>query len=300
MKYTDAKPPMVCMMTQSNCYKNTSKMKPLGILWHTTGANNPSLKRYVQPDDNAKNKAELLKLLGTNQYGNDWNHQPDRRAGVNAWIGKLADGSVTTVQVLPWDYKPWGCGAGSKGTCNDAWIQFEICEDALTDKAYFEKTYEEAAQLTAYLCKKYGIDPNGTVTFNGVKVPTILCHADAYDLKLGSNHGDIYLWYNKYKVTMKDVRNRVAEIMNSKKEPTQSVTPPSTGTTNTFKAYKVQVTANALNYRKGPGTNYAINGTIRDKGIYTIVEEAKDSSGNPWGKLKSGAGWIILKYTKKV
>ena len=59
--------------------------------------------------------------------------------------------------------------------------------------------------------------------------------------------------------------------------------------------YQVKVTASALNYRKGPGTNYGINGTITDKGIYTIVEES-----NGWGKLKSGAGWISLKYTKKL
>lgn len=59
--------------------------------------------------------------------------------------------------------------------------------------------------------------------------------------------------------------------------------------------YQVKVTASALNYRKGPGTNYGVNGTITDKGIYTIVEES-----NGWGKLKSGAGWISLKYTKKL
>lgn len=59
--------------------------------------------------------------------------------------------------------------------------------------------------------------------------------------------------------------------------------------------YQVKVTASALNYRKGPGTNYGVNGTITDKGVYTIVEES-----NGWGKLKSGAGWISLKYTKKL
>lgn len=59
--------------------------------------------------------------------------------------------------------------------------------------------------------------------------------------------------------------------------------------------YQVKVTAVALNYRKGPGTNYARNGVIRDKGIYTIIEE-KDG----WGKLKSGAGWIALEYTQKI
>lgn len=62
-----------------------------------------------------------------------------------------------------------------------------------------------------------------------------------------------------------------------------------------FKSYKVRVTASALNVRKGPGTNYGVTTVIRDKGVYTIVGES-----NGWGKLKSGAGWISLNYTKKI
>lgn len=58
---------------------------------------------------------------------------------------------------------------------------------------------------------------------------------------------------------------------------------------------KVQVTTAALNIRSGPGTGYSATGVIRDKGIYTIVEQQGD-----WGKLKSGAGWICLNYTKNV
>lgn len=125
MKYSANNKPLVCMMTNSTCYKGTNKMNVLGVLWHSTGANNPWLKRYVQPNDNASDRDQMLKLLGKNEYGNDWNHQ-DIRIGLNCWIGKLADGTVTTVQTMPWDYKPWGCGSGSKGSCNNGWIQFEI------------------------------------------------------------------------------------------------------------------------------------------------------------------------------
>lgn len=62
-----------------------------------------------------------------------------------------------------------------------------------------------------------------------------------------------------------------------------------------FKPYLVKVTASALNIRKGAGTNHRVVGCIGDKGIYTIVAED-----NGWGKLKSGAGWISLAYTKRV
>ena len=60
-------------------------------------------------------------------------------------------------------------------------------------------------------------------------------------------------------------------------------------------SYKVKVTASALNVRKGPGTNYGVATVIKKNEVYTIVDE---KSG--WGKLKSGAGWISLKYTQKI
>lgn len=67
-----------------------------------------------------------------------------------------------------------------------------------------------------------------------------------------------------------------------------------------FTAYKVKVTADVLNIRKGAGTNYGISGTIKDKGIYTIVAESNGTGATKWGKLKSGAGWISLDWCKKV
>ena len=215
MKYSNNNKPLVCMMTQSTCYKGTSVMTPKGVLWHSTGANNPSIKRYVQPDDNAKDREELIKLIGKNQYGNDWNHI-SQQAGVTAWIGKLADGTVTSVQTLPWNYKPWGCGSGSKGSCNNGWMQFEICEDGLNDKAYFEAVYKEACELTAYYCSMYNLNPLGTVTMNGVTVPVILDHKTSCDLGLGSNHGDVQHWFKKYGKTLDDVRKDVAALMGVK------------------------------------------------------------------------------------
>ncbi len=214
MKYNDKNKPLVCMMTQSTCYKGTRKFTPKGVLWHSTGANNPTLKRYVQPDDNASNKAELLALIGKNAYANDWNHI-EHEAGLNFWIGKLADGTVAAVQTMPWDYRPWGCGSGSKGSCNNTHIQFEICEDGLNDKSYWEAVYKEACEMTAYLCKMYGIDPKGTTVCNGVTVPTIIDHTGSHALGLGSNHGDIQHWSRKYGVTMDTVRKDVAALLGS-------------------------------------------------------------------------------------
>jgi len=201
------------MMTNSTCYKNTRKMTIKGVLWHSTGANAPQLKRYVQPSEDDPRREVLLWVLGVNTNGNDWNHT-EREAGMNCWVGRLADGRVTTVQTMPWDFRPWGCGSGEKGSCNSGWIQFEICEDDLTNRVYFDQVYREACEITAYLCREYGIDPHGTAELNGVTVPTILCHRDSHELGLGSAHADIYPWFQRYGKNMENARDDVAALLN--------------------------------------------------------------------------------------
>ena len=74
----------------------------------------------------------------------------------------------------------------------------------------------------------------------------------------------------------------------------------STGSTGTATSYRVRTTADVLNIRKGPGTNYGVAGQIKGKGIYTIVAEAVGHGATKWGKLKSGAGWISLDYVTKL
>lgn len=65
--------------------------------------------------------------------------------------------------------------------------------------------------------------------------------------------------------------------------------------TSSFSPYIITVTAQTLNVRSNPGTSYKINTQIHKNELYTIVDE-KDG----WGKLKSGAGWIDLRYTAKL
>lgn len=60
-------------------------------------------------------------------------------------------------------------------------------------------------------------------------------------------------------------------------------------------SYTVKITADVLNVRTGPGTNYAVATTVKHNEVYTIVGES-----NGWGKLKSGAGYICLDYTKRL
>ena len=288
------------MQTQSSCYKGTRKMTPKGILWHSTGANNPTLKRYVQPSDikpaeDTYTKEKWLQVLGKNQYSNDWNHI-DRSAGLNCWIGKLADGSVTTVQTMPWDYRPWGCGSGSKGSCNSGWMQFE---DDLKNRDYFEAAYKEACEITAYYCKMYNIDPKGTVLHEGINVPTILCHYDSYHLGLGSNHGDVYHWFKKYGKTMDSVREDVAKLLAEESIPVAPNEPL------IVKTYEVLVNlptyssageAAAKTNPKGsyaPGTYYVY--TKYPDGVNGMLNITKDESGTSPGSWINPSDNVLIK-----
>ena len=199
-------------MKNSRCYKKTSTISIKGIIWHSTGANNPTIKRYVQPDMNDPNYKKIIKIIGKNEYGTDWNTSQSSEA-THAVIGKLANGTIGTVQCLPWNFRCWGCGSGKKGSGNDYFIQFEICEDNLQDKQYFNKVYQEAVELTAFLCQRFNINPKDYVKINNVNVPTILCHAEANKLGFASNHADVLHWFKIHGKTMQNVRDDVEKLL---------------------------------------------------------------------------------------
>ena len=198
------------ILTNNACYKAGKTITPKGIMVHSTGANNPNLKRYVGPDDG---------LLGANQYNNHWNQ--DKPGGsqvcVHAFIGKLADGSIATYQTLPWNHRGWHAG----GKANDTHIGFEICEDGLTDAAYFNKIYKEAVELCVYLCKEYNILPDN-----------IIGHYEGYQKGIASNHGDPKNWFPRHGKSMDTFRTEVKAGL------------PLTTTPNaSCKLYRVQVGA---------------------------------------------------------
>ena len=164
---------------------------PRGIMVHSTGADNPNLRRYVQPDDG---------VLGVNSNQNDWN-RPGLEVCVHAFLGLTQAGEVAAYQILPWEYRAWHCG----GDANNTHLSFEICEDNLRDRAYWEKTYRLARELTAELCRKFGLDPLAP----GVLVD----HAEGAALGIASNHADVDHWWSRYGVTMDDFRADVARLL---------------------------------------------------------------------------------------
>ena len=187
--------------TNNDCYRNGKQHSVVGIMVHSTGANNPKLSRYVAPDDGK---------LGAPSMSH-WN-QPKpggRSVCVHAFIGKLKDGSVATYQVLPWTMVGWHSGTGSLGPAKNAnnkgYIGFEICEDGLDDVDYFNKVYQEAVELCAYLCTMYRIKPES---------PYLICHSEGYKLGIASNHADVMHWFPRFGKSMdtfrEDVKNQMA------------------------------------------------------------------------------------------
>ena len=206
------------IFTENACYKAGRKITVKGIMVHSTGANNPWLKRYVGPDDGK---------LGKNQYNNHWNtyHPGGREVCVHGFIGKLADGTVATYQCLPWDHRGWHAG----GSANNTHIGFEICEDDLTDGAYFAKVYKEAVELCAYLCKQYGLTEKN-----------IICHSEGYKQGVASNHGDVMHWFPKHGKSMDTFRAEVKTLLATdakEDEPAQEETPAVTYPENLTSGY---------------------------------------------------------------
>lgn len=253
-----------CILTKNHCYKAGRTIKPQGVMVHSTGANNPKLSRYVQPN---------IQGIGNNTYNNDWNRPTPggRRVCVHAFIGKLANGDIATVQTLPWNWRGWH---GGKSVSNDKYIGFEICEDGLTDATYFNNVYQEAVELVAMLCKEYKLDP--------LKDGVVICHSEGYKRGIASNHSDVMHWFPKHGKDMDDFRNDVAKQLGCV-------------TVSTSQPYLAKVTANRLNVRSGAGTSHKVVTTVKKNDVYTIVETK-----NGWGLLKSKVGWISLKYTKKL
>lgn len=196
------------------------------------------------------------------------------------------DDSIT--QSVPDNYVAWSVG-GSKYSnasktgggkfykicTNTNSISIEICDDVRNGVIYpSAKTIANALELTKHLMNKYSVPKENVIRHfdvTGKFCPAYWAGTSAKNEK----------WKTEFWDKLAD---------SGKKPPLVKPTTPIT-----FKPYLVRITASVLNVRKGAGTGYGIATTVKKNQVYTIVDEK-----NGWGKLKSGAGWIKLSYTKKV
>ena len=164
-------------------YSRTATHKIKGIVVHSTGCNQPKIEPFTNVWNSAASAICVHAIVGTGSQG------------------------FGCYQLIPWDKYVGGCGKGRNGSYNSSHIQFEICEDGLTDPAYFNKVYREAVELCAYLCKLYRLSPS-----------TIVCHSEACALGYASNHADVMHWFPRHGKTMDDFREDVEDEMKTDAE----------------------------------------------------------------------------------
>lgn len=253
------------LLTENACYKAGRTINVKGIMVHSTGANNPNLCRYVGPDDG---------IVGPNRYNNHWNqYNPDgRQVCVHGFIGKDKNGVVRTYQTLPWNMRGWHAG----GSANDTHIGFEICEDDLTSRDYFEKCYETAVQLCAHLCREFNLNPKA----DGV----LICHSEGHSRGIASNHGDVMHWFPKYGKTMNDFREAVRMALNGDGSSTGTNTPtdpespstdPSGGSNDVFSVNEIVQFTGGPHYKSSNETGSSGSPAAGKAKVTAIAKGAK-------------------------
>lgn len=198
----------------------------------------------------------------------------------------------------------WAVGGGRQSSYGGAYygkclnrnqISIEMCCKSRTGKYvgannsawYFtDATVEATVKLVQMLMQTYGISSDHVIRHydvNGKYCPGIIGWNKPSGTEAKWND-----FKNRIKSETPAATSTSEEYAAEKPAPAPAPSAPSV-------PYLVKVSINTLRIRKGPGTNFASTGYIKP-GIYTIVEVQK---GN-WGRLKSGAGWICLDYTKRV
>lgn len=258
-------------LTKNDAYMEARKIVPCGILWHSTGAPNPYLWRYVGPDDG---------YLGRNPNNNHWNRPGHRLCG-HAMIGKQKDDTVAIYQTLPFDYRCMLSGSSTRGNANTmGWIQFEICEDSTYNADYAMEVYRAAVWYSAMVLKKFGL---GAMSMeNRHLLPVTLDHAEGYRYRIASNHGDVRHWFGKYGITMDKIRRDIAAEMGVL---------VSSGTE--LQSQIIRLEAGTPYYKEASNTS-GIAGRIQIATNYTII-----ATQGVYGLLKSRAGWVQLKEDPK-
>ncbi|MGI5872952.1 MAG: N-acetylmuramoyl-L-alanine amidase [Bacillota bacterium] len=180
-------------MTNNDCYKAGRKIKPKGIMVHSTAT--PGI------------------MAG--DWFSRWNKsykagQINRQVCVHAFVD-----DKEVYQYLPWDHRGWHAG----GKANDTHIGFEICEpggfsysggsnmvgyDVSKHEAYFKKAWQNAVELCVMLCKKYGLTEK-----------EVLCHSEGHKKGIASNHSDVMHWFPKHGESMDSFRAAVRKALNT-------------------------------------------------------------------------------------
>lgn len=189
-----------CLFKNNLCYQYNSPITPIGIILHSTGADNPNLNRVVAPCTDDSNYDSIIADIGVNLYNNDWNRaRPDgQKKCVHAFIGKNKKGVVKGYQVLPYNIECWGAGKPA----NQHYIQVEVMESYSTSPEYLLSALRVFVPWAVSLCLKYDINPDN-----------IISHKEAHKKGIATNHADIDHWLVKFGYSMEMIRSWVKSYM---------------------------------------------------------------------------------------
>lgn len=179
--------------TSNGAYTSGRTIIPKGCVNHSVGCAQPKVDVFFN---------------GMNKSSAGW--------GVNALIGDFHLGEGRIILTLKWNGRPWGCGAGSKGSWNNSKIQWEICEPAghtyaggtminynvKKNQEYFNRMWKMIVAWNVYLVKKFNYPISG-----------ISDHAESYRAGYGSNHSDVGQWWPKHGKSMDALRKEVQAII---------------------------------------------------------------------------------------
>lgn len=179
--------------TNNGAYTSGRTIIPKGCVNHSVGCAQPKVDVFFN---------------GMNKSSAGW--------GVNALIGDFHLGEGRIILTLKWNGRPWGCGAGSKGSWNNSKIQWEICEPAghtyaggtminynvQKNQEYFNRMWKMIVAWNVYLVKKFNYPISG-----------ISDHAESYRAGYGSNHSDVGQWWPKHGKSMDALRKEVQAII---------------------------------------------------------------------------------------
>lgn len=203
------------------------------------------------------------------------------QASCNYGIGK--DGRV--VLVVDECNKSW---CSSSNANDQRAVTIECASDMSEPYAMTDAVYEKLITLCVDICRRNG---KTKLLWFGDKNTALNYSPKSNEMVL-----TVHRWFaNKpcpgdwLYSRLGDVANRVTDQLSGSTGGGGTTGGGSTdGGSGNYKTGMYKVNVGDLNIRKGPGTNYGMNGSIKDKGVYTITEIQNGS----WGKLKSGAGWI--------
>lgn len=251
--------------------------KYTGIQIHHTGA--PSYSNFYKAD--GSHEDELVRQnsmksfhVNTNGWADIAQHFTIFPNGVIVTGRKLSN--TTAVGIKGWN---------SNKICIEIYGNFDKGKDIMN-----EQQKEAVIAVYGELCKKFKLTPSTS---------TIRCHA--WYTSKGGYLGD-YVAGKSTKTcpgtNFMGFGNSKAAIQNNFIPMVKNYMEGKTVETSASVAcgvYKVNSPDGVLNVRKGPGASYDISCVVKNGEAFTITK----INGN-WGYLKSGAGWINLKYTVRV